>query len=410
MTVSKGLILAATASVVGFSAFAADLPAKKAAPAAAASSGCPAYGAGFIAIPGTDTCIQISGMVRVQDKAGIAPSPATGIPVNIFNSYFRLNADTRNNTEFGTVRGYGRVVADTTYDSTLAVKNPVYLNYGYVQLGGFSAGLMDSAFLGYNSDKVQIIATDDGKGDTLEANPIGSAGYRSGVANALSYTASLGSAGSLIFSLEDATNRSSYAATGGKYDGTGTAKVGASQIPDMVGAWKIKVGDVELKLAAATHQIYGKNNGALQGYAGMFYAKMPVSKETTLIGEVVGTRGANSYLGVADLVKNYDVNSADTDISSSSMAAGYNLIGGVSQVAGPGLFNLFATLGGVEKMSSTAGTETSTPIRVTQYEMNYNYNVAKGFVVTPALAFTHKDDNGSITDATIAQLRIQRDF
>ena len=57
------LLLSSAAVLVAGSAFAADLPAKKAAPAAAVVA-CPAFGAGFFQLPGSDTCIQFSGYVR----------------------------------------------------------------------------------------------------------------------------------------------------------------------------------------------------------------------------------------------------------------------------------------------------------------------------------------------------------
>ena len=57
------LLLSSAAVLVAGSAFAADLPAKKAAPAAAVVA-CPAFGAGFFQLPGSDTCIQLSGFVR----------------------------------------------------------------------------------------------------------------------------------------------------------------------------------------------------------------------------------------------------------------------------------------------------------------------------------------------------------
>ncbi|MCJ2005750.1 porin, partial [Methylobacterium sp. J-092] len=64
MTLLKSTLLA---SAAGFAAVAgtqaADLPVKKAAPIEYVRV-CSAYGAGFFYIPGTDTCLRLSGRAR----------------------------------------------------------------------------------------------------------------------------------------------------------------------------------------------------------------------------------------------------------------------------------------------------------------------------------------------------------
>src|SRR5579864_3737259 len=66
MKLVKSLLLASAAGLVGAaSAQAADLPSKKAAPAEYVKV-CSAHGEGFFYIPGTDTCLQISGHVRLD--------------------------------------------------------------------------------------------------------------------------------------------------------------------------------------------------------------------------------------------------------------------------------------------------------------------------------------------------------
>jgi hypothetical protein len=66
MKLAKSLLLGTTATlVVSAGAFAADLPSKKVAPINYVKV-CDAYGEGFFFIPGTDTCIKLSGRARAD--------------------------------------------------------------------------------------------------------------------------------------------------------------------------------------------------------------------------------------------------------------------------------------------------------------------------------------------------------
>jgi len=66
MKLAKSLLLGSAAALVATAgASAADLPSKKAAPVQYVKV-CDAYGAGFFAIPGTDTCIKVGGRVRAD--------------------------------------------------------------------------------------------------------------------------------------------------------------------------------------------------------------------------------------------------------------------------------------------------------------------------------------------------------
>ena len=66
MTLFKSLLLGSAAGIVAIAgASAADLPSKKAAPATYVKI-CDAYGAGFLYIPGTETCVKLGGYVRAE--------------------------------------------------------------------------------------------------------------------------------------------------------------------------------------------------------------------------------------------------------------------------------------------------------------------------------------------------------
>ncbi|MCJ2083266.1 porin [Methylobacterium sp. J-090] len=62
---------------------------------------CPSQGAGFVRVPGTTTCLRLSGRVA----AGLAADRRTTAPL----SMGRLSIDTRTATEYGPVRGFVRM-------------------------------------------------------------------------------------------------------------------------------------------------------------------------------------------------------------------------------------------------------------------------------------------------------------
>src|SRR5271157_5916371 len=111
MKVIKSLLLGSTAGILAMSgAQAADLPVK--AKAVEYVRICSLYGAGFYYIPGTDTCIKLSGYLRVAvavntniDDIGNTFG-AGGLGNRFTNAYLwrareDLSIDTRTATEYG---------------------------------------------------------------------------------------------------------------------------------------------------------------------------------------------------------------------------------------------------------------------------------------------------------------------
>src|SRR3984885_12287016 len=127
MKMIKSLLLGSAAGLVAMSgAQAADLPLK--AKAVEYVRVCSLYGAGFYYIPGTDTCIKLSGYLRVDvlantnsDDTGNT-SGAGGAQNRFTNGYTwrsreDLNVDTRTATEYGVVRTFMDVVFTWTTDT-----------------------------------------------------------------------------------------------------------------------------------------------------------------------------------------------------------------------------------------------------------------------------------------------------
>ena len=110
MKLVKGLLLGSVAGLAAVAgAQAADLPVKKAAPVEYVRV-CSTYGAGFFYVPGTDSCLRISGRLRV-DSGYLEPfsraDDAIGIRVR-----GRVNFDHRTATPYGLLRTYIRYEID----------------------------------------------------------------------------------------------------------------------------------------------------------------------------------------------------------------------------------------------------------------------------------------------------------
>src|ERR1051326_6918770 len=91
---------------------AADLPVVKAAPVEYVRV-CTAYGAGFFYIPGTDTCLRVSGRVRA-DYLFNTPLSRASDAVG-FRARGRIQLDARTNTAYGLLRSVVRM--EITRDS-----------------------------------------------------------------------------------------------------------------------------------------------------------------------------------------------------------------------------------------------------------------------------------------------------
>ncbi|MCR5859043.1 porin [Mesorhizobium sp. J428] len=111
---------------------------------------CDAHGNGFFYIPGTETCLQISGYVWYQIGANSYRDPGDtfgyqGQGHSSGEGWFksvraRVNFDARSETEWGTLRSYIRLQASWNG----AGDGPVAADQAYIMLGGFMAGYSES--------------------------------------------------------------------------------------------------------------------------------------------------------------------------------------------------------------------------------------------------------------------------
>jgi len=138
------LLLASAATLIASSAFAADLPSKKAAPAAGSVQVCKVGGMTGFTVPGSDTCLGISGRVTVDFANNNTDDDYTTdghVLGNDGDVGFRLNFDARSNTELGSVRSFVRLTS-TVGDGSGS--NGTDVDKAYIQVAGFTVGLKDS--------------------------------------------------------------------------------------------------------------------------------------------------------------------------------------------------------------------------------------------------------------------------
>lgn len=115
---------------------------------------CDAFGTGYFYIPGTETCLKISGYVRFDNMFG--ESPYTGIDDGwVARTRATLRYDAVSDTEYGTLRSF----IEHRWDVIDGVEDFTLIS-SYIDLGGFRAGYTDSRFDKWLDSAGNIISDD----------------------------------------------------------------------------------------------------------------------------------------------------------------------------------------------------------------------------------------------------------
>ncbi|MBJ6125776.1 porin [Microvirga splendida] len=236
MKLVKSLFLGSVAGLAAVAgAQAADLPVRKAA-AVEYVRVCSTYGAGFFYIPGTETCLRVSGRVRAEYQY-LEPQFREDNSIG-FRARGRVALDARTATAYGLLRAYVRMEMDRNtgvYAGQLGgVSNATSPNIAqaYIQFGGLTAGRTTSFFA---------------NGDLPSGNITTIRFYDYPDVNLLAYTFSFGNGFSASISLEEgafAGNRLT------DIDGV----VAGQQWPDLVGNVKYAGTWGSVQLSGALHQ------------------------------------------------------------------------------------------------------------------------------------------------------------
>jgi hypothetical protein len=204
MKMVKSLLLGTAAGLVAVAgAQAADMPVK-AKPVLYVKI-CSLYGDGFYYIPGTDICLKLGGYVRLQvywDYGTNATAGPYGSPNQLdtriggqtdftYRTRSLISVDTRQQTEYGTLRTYFTV--GHSGDSPAA--EGLYVNRGFIQFAGFTLGLASSFFDFFSAPIVSYFS--------VPSEDTGDGGWR-----VAAYTANFGNGVTATISAEEPRRRS----------------------------------------------------------------------------------------------------------------------------------------------------------------------------------------------------------
>ena len=252
MKMVKSLLLGSAAGLVAVAgAQAADLPVK-AKPVQYVKI-CSLYGVGFYYIPGTDMCLKIGGWVRAEYTYGAngniawgwANANANSRATN--NSTWRargyITADARNQTEYGTVRGYIAVGLNTSNTGADTASNTFSSNRAFIQWAGFTFGLAQSFYDFYSTPATSywgsFPASDTGDGGWMVAG----------------YTAQFGNGFSATIAAEMRRNTQIDGLAGTEAPGAIAGNYGGFQAPDVVANLRVDQAWGSAQLMAAYHEV-----------------------------------------------------------------------------------------------------------------------------------------------------------
>jgi hypothetical protein len=330
MKMVKSLLLGSAAGLVAIAgAQAADLPVK-AKPVQYVKI-CSLYGVGFYYIPGTDMCLKVGGWVRQEigyGQEGSFTSPffnnnLQNRSTNNLDWRYKgvITADARNQTPYGTVRGYAAIGTSNNNDS--GGGTAVYAPRWFMQWAGFTFGhsvsFYDFYSIGANQYSFGSAAADTGDG-----------GW-----DVIAYTAQFGNGLSATISAEQSRRTkinnnttagvsapavnppAAWAVNGVGYEGFNS--------PDVVGNIRLEQAWGSLQLMAAWHNVgttyYNSNNGGAavitepgghpdnkSGFAiggGIKLNAPMIGKGDYLQAETTYSEGANRYNNMTVFIGDY---------------------------------------------------------------------------------------------------------
>ncbi len=146
MNIKSLLLGSAAAMVVVSGAQAADAVVVEAEPVEFVRV-CDAYGSGYFFIPGTETCIRFGGYVRTQYSKLTSEGQTSGADVETtqWSTRINLDVDTRNETEWGTLRSLIRFRSNNADDDNPATSQ-FEIDQAFITIAGLRAGIGGSVF------------------------------------------------------------------------------------------------------------------------------------------------------------------------------------------------------------------------------------------------------------------------
>ena len=253
---------------------------------------CDAFGTGYFYIPGTETCLRISGYVRFDVFGGelFENTSATGDGTYNINTRFTLRTSTASETELGTLRTYTETrfnFADNNYTGGFNAAGAfvpgtgyihgtsVSLNFAWIQLGGLRVGKDESFFTTWTGYA----------GAVINDTPLG--GYGPFDTNLISYTYT-GGAFRAGIALEQGVTDVTYTSGGTVRAGWGID----DYMPHVVVGLGATFGMVDLSAVAAWDSRDGATTG---GWAGKIRADVNINDAFSLFAMLMYGENESGY-------------------------------------------------------------------------------------------------------------------
>jgi hypothetical protein len=418
----KSLLLGAAAGIAAIGAAqAADLPMTKG-EAVEYVKVCTAFGPGFFYIPGSDTCLKIGGEIRADYRGfgGDRPSFLGSRSFNrndnrtAFNTEARIWFDARTQTDWGLLRSYFQIDADSHPISqggrSSAFNNNTFtIDKAFIQFGGLTAGYAHSFFGFYDNEY----------GDTIW----GPYYAESNTADLIAYTAQFGNGFNATLSIEDARdhNQNGFASPATVPAGTFVAfNQGGTTVPDVVAQLRWDQDWGTLAAQAAGHEsrsgvntgiVFGNGtvsrNSNKYGFAvgGDVLIKIPAIDGGHFIVEGQYADGATDYLGVSNSVLGAADNFYNPFLGDVERGKGWSIVAELGGNFAPQWnANLVASYLDVKydnALLNTAGGTVDYSIKEGSIVGNLTYTVVKGLTIAGEVAYTRvEQDNGDFIPAT----------
>ncbi len=356
---------------------------------------CNAYGEGFFYIPGTKTCLQLSGLVRADINAINPPSRADdGV---FFSSRVDLNFDARTQTEYGDLRAYVRLRSEFANTSSGDFFNgnqgsSFFAEQAFIQFAGFTAGLATSFFDFY-----------------ANANVLSFIGGSDQTTQLAAYTATFGNGFSATIAAEDRSYR--------EVD-LDIAGYGGTAMPDIVANLKVEQGWGSAQLSGAVHQLrpgigFGTVDTAY-GFAvqaGVQFNLPQLGENDTLTLQAAYAAGAVGYLGLSDVA---GIGTVDASLSAANdivRTQGFSVVGELLHYWTPSTRSVFAAAYqdiDVPNAALANGFLDYTDLRLSGAVI---WSPVSNLDIGAELAYQNTDYNGAAKEDTFQLLgRIERQF
>ena len=384
----KSLILGSAAALVaGGAAQAADLPVAEPVDYVKV---CDAYGAGYFFLPGTDTCLKISGYVRTEARFsdgashGLAVSTRTSDKFNLW-ARGQVNFDAKEETELGTLAS--RVRIEGEHDGNIKIAK------AWLSLGGFYAGYLSSGgIVDYAGD---MYGGDYDLGDL----DVAQMGYNMAFGNGV--TATLGIANTQHLVLDDGTTPTPTASD--FYAGQALPTLVARLKVDQ--AWgSVSVGGIVSQARYANADI--DNDVAYSVAAGGIFNLDMLSAGSNFALNGFYTKGAMAWNGINDDKVMRDATIAGTDADLNEL---YGVSASLKYAFADNLWTVIS--GGYAEYDDQGATEDFDQWTASA---ELGYQPVKNLKVIAGVQYTDRDFETAASTADYdtweGKLRLQRDF